>query len=85
LGILENHRNIHDPAPTDWPLQALRYHLGDHKYEDNREVEPVVTKCPVFVAENTKVYQQRRENTTWQCDKYHVYSEDHMERRWIAV
>jgi len=49
---LENHRNIPDLAPTDWPLQVLRYRLGYYKYKDNREVEPVVTQCPVFLSED---------------------------------
>jgi hypothetical protein len=82
---LENHTNIPDLAPTNWLLQALRYDLGYHKYRDNCEVEPVVIQCPVFLTEDTKFYQQRRGNLTWPCDKYLVYSEDYMERRWTAV
>jgi len=82
---LENHTNIPDLAPTNGPLQTLRYHPGYHKYRDNRDVEPVVTQCPVFLTEDTKIYQQRRENLTWPCDKYLVCSEDYMERWWTAV
>jgi hypothetical protein len=48
---MENHTNSPDLAATDWPLQEPWYHLGDHKYKENREVEPVVTQCLVFLTE----------------------------------
>jgi hypothetical protein len=41
-GTLENHTDSPDLAATDWPLQVPRHHLGDHKYKQNREVDPVV-------------------------------------------
>jgi hypothetical protein len=59
-GNLENHTNIPDLVPTNCPLQALRYRLGYHKYRDNLDVEPVVTQCPVFLTEDTKVLSTKK-------------------------
>jgi hypothetical protein len=48
-------------------------------------IKIMVTQCPVFLTEETEVYPQRTGNLNLPCDKYLVYSEDYMDRRWIAV